>query len=65
MKTHCHPYREPRFPRLYCTYCGAELPVGSPYWLINGTVLCPACLPEFARQDYRGCFYIRGLELPS
>lgn len=49
-------------PILNCTFCGAEIGRGESYWFINGAVVCPACLPEFAREDYRACRCIRGKE---
>jgi hypothetical protein len=52
----------PAAARLFCTFCGAEIAAGEPYWAVNGAVVCEACLPEFARQDYLGCRCVRGRE---
>lgn len=52
--------RQPR--RLCCSFCGAEIGLRETYWYINGNVLCRACLPEFARQDYLACRQVRGEE---
>lgn len=49
-------------PRLFCSFCGAEIADGSQYWYINGFVLCEDCLPDFARADYRSCLCIHGEE---
>ncbi len=56
-----HP-QSPDSRRVYCTLCGREIGLGEPYWIINGTVICEECLPEFARRDYRSCRVIRGEE---
>lgn len=48
--------------RLCCSFCGAEIGWKETYWYINGDVLCQACLPEFARQDYQNCRAVRGEE---
>jgi hypothetical protein len=49
-------------PRLLCAFCGTEIGGGEAYWYINGAAVCRACLPEFARQDYRACRCVRGRE---
>jgi len=46
--------------RLVCSFCGAEVLLGEPYWYINGAVICRTCLPDFARQDYLPYRHIRG-----
>lgn len=49
-------------PRLCCSFCGTEIGLGETYWYVNGSVICTACLPEFARQDYLACRQVRGEE---
>jgi predicted amidophosphoribosyltransferase len=51
-----------RLPILVCSFCGTEIGRGEQYWYISGAVVCEACLPEFARQDYRCCRCVRGEE---
>ena len=45
-----------------CGFCGRELALGETYWLISGWCLCPDCLPDFARAEYRGFQCLRGEE---
>lgn len=52
-----------QYHRLCCSFCGAEIGSKETYWYINGNVLCQACLPEFARQDYQACRQTRGEEV--
>jgi len=47
---------------VFCTLCGAEIGEGGDYWQISGHLVCPACLPEFARRDYLSCRQVRGEE---
>jgi hypothetical protein len=58
--------QQKRFPtppgRVFCTLCGAEIGEGGDYWQISGHLVCPACLPEFARRDYLSCRQVRGEE---
>lgn len=49
-------------PRLFCAFCGGEIPPRAVYWYINGAAVCDQCLPEFARRDYLPCRSIRGEE---
>ena len=49
-------------PALCCSFCGREIPPGRHYWYISGYVLCPGCLPDFARAEYRGYRRVRGRE---
>ena len=53
---------EGRGARVLCSLCGAEIGLGERYWVINGTVICGQCLPEYAQQDYRACRTVRGEE---
>ena len=39
---------------------GRELAAEEPYWLIGGWRLCPDCLPDFARAEYRSCLRLPG-----
>jgi hypothetical protein len=48
--------------RRFCSLCGEEIGIGEAYWIINGAVVCGACLPAYARQDYLPCRLIRGKE---
>ena len=51
------------FPEpLPCTLCGQEIVFGEEYWICNGTVICTACLPAYARQELTFCHLIRGKE---
>ena len=43
-----------------CGFCGRELAAEEPYWLIGGSRLCPDCLPDFARAEYRSCLRLPG-----
>ena len=55
-----------RFQRqstLYCTLCGQEIPLGTEYWACNGSIVCPACLADFARQELSPCHETHGKEL--
>ena len=56
---HCRPGRQ---TTLRCTLCGREITVGEEYWACNGSRVCSACLPEFARQELSPCHEIRGKE---
>ena len=49
-------------PPVYCGLCGREIPPGGRYWHINGQSVCPACLGDFARQEFAPCQLIRGEE---
>ena len=49
-------------PPIYCGLCGREIPSGSRYWHINGQSVCPACLGDFARQEFAPCLLIHGEE---
>lgn len=44
-------YAESRRRRhsLRCTLCGREITLGEEYWACNGSRVCQACLPDFAR----------------
>ena len=55
-------YETPRLPRLFCTFCGAEIAPGEAYWHINGAFVCGLCLPEFARQEYHNHLCVWGKE---
>lgn len=55
-----------RFSRnhtLYCTLCGRELSLGEEYWSCNGTIVCPDCLCDFARQELAPCRETHGKEM--
>ena len=47
---------------LRCTLCGQEITVGEEYWACNGSLVCRACLPDFARQELSCCHEVRGKE---
>lgn len=49
-------------PRIFCTFCGAEIADRELYWYINGAHICQLCLPEFARQEYHMHRRVRGKE---
>ena len=49
-------------PRIFCTFCGAEIADRELYWYINGACICQLCLPEFARQEYHMHRCVRGRE---
>lgn len=48
---------------LRCTLCGQEITTGEEYWACNGSRVCAACLPEFARLELAPCRETRGKEL--
>lgn len=48
---------------LRCTLCGQEITMGEEYWACNGSSVCAACLPEFARQELAPCHETRGKEV--
>ena len=52
--------------RLYhcrrCSLCGREITPGEEYWVCNGTLVCRACLADFARQELAFCREICGKE---
>lgn len=52
--------------RLYhcrrCSLCGREISPGEEYWVCNGTLICRACLADFARQELAFCREICGKE---
>lgn len=48
---------------LRCTLCGQEIPMGEEYWACNGSSVCAACLPDFARQELAPCRETRGKEV--
>lgn len=48
---------------LCCTLCGQEITAGEEYWACNGSCVCAACLPEFARQELAPCRETRGKEV--
>ena len=47
---------------LCCTLCGREIAKGEEYWACNGSRVCRACLPDFARQELLPCREVRGKE---
>lgn len=47
---------------LYCTFCGREITEGEDYWGCNGSRVCDACLPDFARLELAPCRETRGKE---
>ena len=49
-------------PPVCCGLCGREIAPGGRYWHINGQSVCPACLGDFARQEFAPCLLIRGEE---
>ena len=57
-------YTEKRRRRqiLRCTLCGQEITEGEEYWACNGSRICRACLPDFARQELSPCHEIHGKE---
>ena len=57
-------YTEKRRRRqiLRCTRGGQEITEGEEYWACNGSRICRACLPDFARQELSCCHEIRGKE---
>ena len=48
---------------LCCTLCGREIPLGTEYWACNGSIVCPGCLPDFARQEFSSCRETHGKEM--
>ena len=38
---------------LRCSLCGLEITEGEDYWYCNGSSVCGACLPVFARGELR------------
>ena len=36
---------------LRCSLCGLEITEGEDYWYCNGSSVCGACLPVFARAE--------------
>lgn len=48
---------------LLCTLCGQEITIGQEYWACNGSRVCAACLPEFARRELAPCHETRGKEM--
>ena len=48
---------------LCCTLCGREIPLGMEYWACSGSIVCPACLADFARQEFSPCRETRGKEM--
>ena len=57
-----HIHRRPGRHTLLCTLCGQEITVGEEYWACNGSRVCRACLPDFARQELSPCHEIHGKE---
>ena len=57
-------YIRSRFRRqiLFCSFCGREIILGEDYWACNGSLVCAACLPEFARQELAPCRETHGKE---
>ena len=57
-------YTEKRRRRqiLRCTLCGQEITEGEEYWACNGSRLCRACLPDFARPELSCRHELRGKE---
>ena len=57
-------YAESRQKRhsLRCTLSGREITLGEEYWACNGSRVCRACLPDFARQELSPCHEIHGKE---
>lgn len=48
---------------LRCTLCGQEITTGEEYWACNGSSVCTACLPDFARREFAPCRETRGKEV--
>ena len=57
-----HIQRRLKRQALLCTLCGQEITMGEEYWACNGSLVCRACLPDFARQELSCCHEIRGKE---
>lgn len=47
---------------LPCSLCGQEITQGEEYWICNGSVICTACLADYARQLLTCCHLVRGKE---
>lgn len=54
--------RRRRRGELPCTLCGREILPGEEYWACNGSVVCAACLENFARGELTPFRVIRGEE---
>ena len=54
--------KRPRRQTLTCPLCAQEITEGGEYWACNGSRICRACLPDFARQELSCCHEIRGKE---
>lgn len=48
---------------LPCSLCGREISQGEEYWICNGTVICTACLADYARQMLSCCRLVHGKEM--
>ena len=44
-----------------CSFCGSELYESDEFYAVNGLTVCEACLPRFAREEYRS-FRLSGRE---
>ncbi len=55
-------HRRPGRHTLLCTLCGQEISQGEEYWIMNGTTVCGACLPDFARAELAAFRRTRGKE---
>lgn len=60
MYTIYHRFR--RQTTLHCSLCGEEIVFDQEYWSCNGSCICEACLPDFARQEFLPCRERRGEE---
>lgn len=47
---------------LLCSLCGRELVLDEEYWACNGSCVCAACLPDFARMELAPYRETRGKE---
>ena len=47
---------------LRCSLCGLEITEGEDYWYCNGSSVCGACLPVFARAELAPFRQVRGRE---
>jgi len=47
---------------LRCSLCGLEITEGEDYWYCNGSSVCGACLPVFARAEE---LLSAGLDVPQ
>ena len=45
---------------LRCSLCGLEITEGEDYWYCNGSSVCGACLPVFARAELAPFRQVRG-----